>query len=444
MFEAMSNSADAFIRAAADGLPDASPPPPPPWGTCTQYLALAAATATLAAAGFGGGGGMGGAVVSSSGAFGLPPALAASLRCVTAAAASVPGPDLGDGGKAHEARAGGVDNGADVGHVFAVLLSMVEAETDRTAGRPGSAGACGGSSGGGGAGSGACGGGGGGGGGGSGCGGDDDGSGSGSDGARWSFLIEPRASHVLCMGIADLAMASGDAAAGSPFPSRRRRCWAPAALGTFRRGRSSGTPGARGRGARGAPAASDGGLVSAGMGRLPSTGVGQLLAMPCPLRVLTEGSLPAAPPADLAAALSCGVLPALEACARALGRSGDPEFAQSLGELLTGSLLSQPGATLQLLAFGPPGQVAPLLTSLGKVLHRGGGGEGGGGGTAGMALDSLGWYAAVLLASTDPRRLQSLLPLPAALGQGAGAWRARSWTPSSPPPWRSRARCARS
>ncbi|KXZ45109.1 hypothetical protein GPECTOR_58g558 [Gonium pectorale] len=31
---------------------------------------------------------------------------------------------------------------------------------------------------------------------------------------------------------------------------------------------------------------------------------------------------------------------------------------------------SLPGATLQPLAFGPPGQVAPLLTSLGKVLHR--------------------------------------------------------------------------
>ncbi|KXZ55215.1 hypothetical protein GPECTOR_3g358 [Gonium pectorale] len=84
----------------------------------------------------------------------------------------------------------------------------------------------------------------------------------------------------------------------------------------------------------------------------------------------SAGPLPSAPPAALAPALSCGLLPALECCVRTLGRSTDPRDVGSLCELLRGSLLEQPVGLAAVLAFGPPGHAVPLLTSLAKVLHR--------------------------------------------------------------------------
>ncbi|KXZ55192.1 hypothetical protein GPECTOR_3g337 [Gonium pectorale] len=361
-FMMLATAAEAFARAYAGGgcavatvLPLPPRPLTPPWGPCAQYLTLAAAVATLAAAGYGGGcdggdGGHygGGAVAEGAGAgvgvgshcrgsYGLPRALARALWGVAALDS---------------------ESGVEAERLFAVLLSMVEAEADRTAAATQPTGCPGG-----------------------GCNVEGAGGSAGGSGpiapGGWSFLVGPRAAHVLCMRIAHLAVDTGEAAAAST----------PATAGAAAGGGSPDVPppqtplllhprGARHLAARAlaaarlrsssAAAASDG-CDLASIGRLPGAGLGGMLAVP---GLGAGGFLPSSPPAALAPALSCGLLPALECCVRALGRSADPRDVGSLCELLRGSLLEQPGGLAAVLAFGPPGQAVPLLNSLAKVLRR--------------------------------------------------------------------------
>ncbi|KXZ44454.1 hypothetical protein GPECTOR_67g294 [Gonium pectorale] len=404
-FRMLSTAAEAFARATAGnrGTGATTLPPPqqltPPWGRCTQYLTLAAAVSTLAGMGYGGGSGddavMGGDAPGDDGphcrgTYGLPRVLA---RALWAAAA----PD------SHSV--------LETERVFAVLLSMVEAEVECAAGatrledRPGGGGGAGGGE-------------------------EDagDGGGGGTAGDGWSFLVGPRAAHVMCMRIADLAVASGEAAAAAaktataagggspnlhPPPLLHPRCarhlaaralaaaqcllLGPLTAGRQRRTRGADVPAAAGdataaaaaggtlpvafwdtvvRALRvpvasaAAPASSSAAVACDGcdlasIRRLPGAGLGGMLAVP---GLGAGGSLPSA--ALTAPALACGLLPALECCARALGRSSDPRDVESLCELLKGLLLEQPGGLATVLAFGPPGQAASLLTSLAKVLHR--------------------------------------------------------------------------
>ncbi|KXZ55214.1 hypothetical protein GPECTOR_3g357 [Gonium pectorale] len=442
-FRALTTAAEAFDCAVRGGTAGRSgdvftaalvPPPTqpltPPWGPCAQYLTLAAAVTTLAAAGYGGGsdggggegagdgggggpsggGGSGGSDGSRCrGTYGLPGALA---RALWGAVTPKPGPGL------------------EAERLFAVLLSMVEAEADRAAAaiqppdRPGGGGSeedvGGGSGTGGGGADGAV-----------------DGGAGGSGGAApggWSFLVGPRAAHVLCMRIAHLAVEAREVAAatatttaaggGSPevpppqtpllLQPRGARHLAARALtaaqslllgplAARRRRRAHGGGGAAAAAAEAATAAAVAGgalptehweavvralrvpvVASAApasssavgasdgcdlvfIGRLPGAGLGGMMAVP---GLGAGGLLPSSPPAALAPALSSGLLPALECCVRALGRSADPRDVGSLCELLRGSLLEQSGGLAAVIGFGPPRQAVPLLASLAKVLHR--------------------------------------------------------------------------
>ncbi|KXZ55220.1 hypothetical protein GPECTOR_3g362 [Gonium pectorale] len=436
-FTMLTTAAEAFARATASNggaiatvLPPPTQPLTPPWGPCAQYLTLAVVVTTLAAAGYGGGCDGGGGEGAGDGGEDE-----ADRNAIVTQPVEPPGGSGGVGdraGRGSAADSGWSFPGLEAERMFAVLLSMVEAEADRTAAatrppaHPGGSGSDWDAGDGGGIG------------------------GGGADGAvdggaafgGWSFLVGPRAAHVLCMRIAHLAVETGEAAAAAtpatagnagagsasggggrsslhpqPQPLRHPRgAWHLAAralaaaqnllLGPLmarRRRRTSGGCNAAAAAAEAATAAvgNDGPLPAcywetvvralrvpvvasaapasspaagapdgcdlASIGRLPGAGLGGMMAVP---GLGAGGPLPAEAPAALATALSCGLLPALECCVRTLGRSADPRDVGSLCELLRGSLLEQPGGLVAVLAFGPPEQAAPLLTSLGKVLHR--------------------------------------------------------------------------
>ncbi|KXZ47323.1 hypothetical protein GPECTOR_36g47 [Gonium pectorale] len=356
--------------------------PPPPWGHCTQYLALANAVSALAAAGFGGGCGEG------NGTYGMPPELAAAAGILR---------------RPQECGADGDDGFTFLtiekpALLLETLLAMLEMQLDCGAGRmqPGDSGGSGGS-------------------GGSGCGGGDGGTAttSGSCGISraglWSFIVSPRVAHHLCMRIADLAIASGQegqeaggagASAGRQQRALSRRRLLPAdcawpvaaralvaarglALGPMRSQRRAGTtsrpldpqldPGS---------GLDPGPLLPAeywravvrllrmdvtprGADTLLVRRVAHLLVVPDMATTMSTG-----PSASVAAAFTSGLVAGLERCSRFLGSSSDPDDVDIVGGLLLPALGTQPRFFPHMLAFGPPGEVAPLLSTLAKLLHR--------------------------------------------------------------------------
>ncbi|KXZ48138.1 hypothetical protein GPECTOR_30g234 [Gonium pectorale] len=355
--EALSQLADAHIVAAGAtlGVPGTGTPgnrpdvPPPPWGPCAQYLALTDAVTTLAAAGYGGG-------ADGKGAYGLAPELAeglaaASLGTLPPSVARPPSTPARD----------------ELVQAFDVLLSMVEAQIDREAQPP------------------------------SGTGPGTDRGGGGRGG--WSFVASPRAVQHLCMRIAELAVASGQAAGGRR-PRRGRRllpassAWHLAvralvdarALLLLGPGLSRRRQGADG-------AAPPGPLLPSEyweavvrvlrMDAAPENVHAALLKtrgtvsrrtlhmMEIPDMGLADSLRPdAEPSASVAAAFSSGLLAGLERCVRFFSRSADPADVDMVCGTLLPALSSQPSAFQHMLAFGPRDQVAALLTTVAKLLHR--------------------------------------------------------------------------
>ncbi|KXZ46222.1 hypothetical protein GPECTOR_46g291 [Gonium pectorale] len=78
----------------------------------------------------------------------------------------------------------------------------------------------------------------------------------------------------------------------------------------------------------------------------------------------------AQPSASVAVAFSSGLVAGLERCVRFLGRSADPDEAGATGSMILAALGRQPSGLPHLLAFGPPDQVASLVTTLAKMLQR--------------------------------------------------------------------------
>ncbi|GLC60366.1 hypothetical protein PLESTB_001604500 [Pleodorina starrii] len=243
----------------------------------------------------------------------------------------------------------------------------------------------------------------------------------------WSFVTGPQATYELCMRIADLAVASGGdvaaaTAAAAAGPSRRRQgspppvalredaawfvgaralvaaralwldplaAWARTRAGTLGGGDAAAPP----------PLPVEWWRAVAGVLRvrepmrmlrvemsLPIVRVPQLLDdmlgfLPGALLQQPQGAPDPAPhtharaPPALAVALSAGLLPAVEACLRRAASSD--ELLLSATKALLPAFLQphnhhpMPGAFLgHLLAFGEPRQVASLVGTIGKLLHR--------------------------------------------------------------------------
>ncbi|KXZ44339.1 hypothetical protein GPECTOR_69g432 [Gonium pectorale] len=352
--EAMCSLAGAYYRSAGatlgiPGTPDSRPDvPPPPWGPCAQYLALVDVVSALVAAGFGGG-------EDGKGAYGMPPEMAAPPQARSGQPGNASQPDPSAGRE---------------WDTFDLLLSMVEVQLDWPGQLQRGAG-------GGGAGN-----------------GDVGGDGGGARGG-WSFLVGPRATHSLCMRVADLAIASGqDATATSGRQPGRGRGRLPAdcawhvamrALVAARGlllGPLSRRPGAavdspllpvkyweavvRVLRMEAAPANVDEDL----MATRAAFGQRLLHMMELPDMAATASLAPDAQPSgNVATAFSSGLVAGLERCSRFFGRSADrADMEMVCGVLLTG-LATHPKGIHQLLAFGPPQQVAPLVATIGKLLH---------------------------------------------------------------------------
>ncbi|KXZ50565.1 hypothetical protein GPECTOR_16g740 [Gonium pectorale] len=384
--EMLSFLGGAYIRSAAapmlavprttDSRPDV---PPPPWGPCAQYLALANAVSALAEAGFGGGDGEGG------GMYGLPPELAAAMGLRRSQELRV-----GSGGSGSSSLLGRRPE-----LLFETLLALLEVQLDCGPGGNGS-GEHGRNIDGGGVGVTAT---------------TSGGSGGGASGSTglWSFIISPRAAHRLCMRITDLAIASGQEAAGTAAAVGQRQQQAdtlchllPAGWAWHVAVRALAV--ARGLllGPMRRAGVADPELVPQSLGSEPLLpveywrAVGRVLRMDAQLReangrlhvthvplfprlscmleipdmCMADSLASAEPSASVAAALSSGLVAGLERCSRFFGRSEDPDDVGALYDNLLPALVTQPSFFPHLLAFGPPGEVASFLTTLAKLLHR--------------------------------------------------------------------------